>query len=498
MSSNKQKAKSNKSQPKAAAAVNNVLKKEVGLIRSNVRSVSQMASASKLEADIAESLCLPGEEGTSVYRWADAFTTKKTALAHPYQMTVPSFGQAPATYGMIGQFEHLAVATRNPLCSLITYDQNSSGTVANYSIYARGGGGGAPSTAPQFVIDNGDVADVSMTYALAASTYQPHGPALFAGSVSLVPRGRFFWFDVGTTFDVTVTSSQTGGVSVECDYWGPRGFASNYIDSQIALTAGTPQLFHLKLVNQPSGYYSLRIRNATGVDNVTFTVSAMTISVKSSVFCHLASPSLWATVGNIKSIRVLAHSLKMTNTAALISRSGRIAIRQTENGSNWQTYIQADSWSHLVKESDTSNFEAATGCYGFLKPTQPQDLNLLVNHRIDDQYNIVDSFWPIDTTLASIVMVTKVADASAASFVLTERINLEFETVNQFYDTEIAVAEDRVFNNAVNLIRNVPQFYENPLHMGEILNKIGSFIRGAAEGFIKYAPLVTKVASALL
>ncbi len=498
MSSVAKQTKQNKKSNKSNRQNISLKKREIGVIRQSVRSVAKNMGKSTLEAKIAESMCLPGEQGTTVYRWADGFSAKRTALAHPYQTVVPSFGQAPATYGMIGQFEQLVVATRNPFCSLISYDQNSTGKVGTYLGYARGGGTGSPTVAPAFILDNGVDADVQVVYALPQTVYTPHGPALFAGSVSQVPKGRFLWFDVGTTYSVTVTSSQTGKVSVMCDYWGPNGFAANYVDQGIALTAGTPQIFNLKAAGDPSGYYSLRVRNETGVDNVTLTVSSITLSVTSSVFCHLAAPSLWSTIGSIKTLRVLAHSLKITDTAAYISRSGRIIARQFENGTNWQTYIQADSWSHIALESDYDDFEAATGCFGFLKPTQPSDLSLFEYHIINDQYQIVDCFYPIDKSLAGLVMCTKVADAASASFKLVDKINLEFETVNQFYDTEVAQADYRAFNDAINLIREVPQFHENPLHMGEILSKIGNFIRGAAEGFIKYAPLVTKVASALV
>ncbi len=496
-----QKKKSNNTSQKKLAKLEsqteNAVRRELTAIRRGIGS-QVGKSITSLEAKIAESLCLPGETGTAPYRWASIFSNKGTALASPFQIIAPNFAQSPATYGMIGQYETLLVSTRNPLAAIILYDQNSAAKQSNYLLYANPGGTAAPASAVQYVLDDFADHDIGFTYGVCESAYQAHGPAMFAGRVTHNPKGRFFWFDVGTTLTAVVESDTSGKVTLACDYWGPNGFREDYLSQSNVMVANTPITATIKAANVAAGYYSLRVVNETGSDNVTITLSAMYLKVTSSVFRHLALPSLWDTAGSVQAIRFLAHSFKFTNTSGMISRSGSIVARQASNKENWQSYIQSDSYAYLAGLSDTKTFPADKGMFGFLKTTQPSDLDFMRYLVSNSGNEVVDSSWPIDDCLSFCVSVVKVNDSNGSSFTLTPRFGIEFETTNLWYSTGLSEHPVAVYQRALEAVRDVEQFHENPLHFKEVVSKIGNFLSSAVSGLMKYAPLVQNVASALV
>lgn len=477
-----------------------VARREINTVRTMVRANAIKGNASRVEAKVAESICLPGEEGTSSYRWSSPFNAAKTALAHPFQMSPLNFGAVNPTNSELSRYEHLSVLTRNPLCSLIIYDQNAAGATSTYQLFARSGGDGVPSGTVAYLLDSQDSVDIPFTEGDCISgptTYQAHGPTMYPGFVSSNPKGRFFWYDKGTTLTFTIECALAINVALQCDYWGPNGFSSNFVNDQITLVSDEPQTVTLINLGDEPGYYSLRLKNDSNSDEGTIVLSNITYQVTSSCFRHLACPSLAPVIGSIKGIRVLGHSIKLTNTSSQLNRGGQIIARQTPGGTNWQTYISNDVYTHLSQQSDAIALEAKDGMYGFLKISDSDDLDLCQYHVINSESTLVDSKWPIDNPKALVVMVVKVPSQDSASFQMTERMVLEYQTDNLFFDTDVASLPVNLYTSAIALTRDVPQFYENPLHFGEIWNKIQNFVSKAVDGVAKYAPLIGKVASML-
>lgn len=495
--------KQSKRAPKKRTEVNEkpkVARREIENLRRTVRTNARTNNASRLEAKVAESICLPGEQGTSIYRWASQFNSVKTALAHPFQILPLNFGGVQPANAELARFEQLSVITRNPLCSLILYDQNAAGTNSVYTLFGRGGGGGTPTGSPSYKIDSQDSADVAFTEGdctTGPTSFQAHGPTMYPGSVSNNPAGRFFWFDKGTSLVVTIECGLNINAVLQCDYWGPNGFNSNFISGQITLASDTPQIVTVIPTGSAPGYYSLRIKNDSNQDDGIFTLSDMTYTVTSSVFRHLACPSINATIGSVRGVRVLGHSIKLTNTSSLLNRGGQIIARQCASGSNWQTYILPDVYGHLSSQIDAISLGAKDGMYGFLKITDAEDLGLMKYHVVNSEATLVDSKWPIDAPHSFIAMVTRTYDQQSSSFQCTDRLVLEFETDNMFFDTDVASMPVDVYTRALSLIKDVPQFYENPVHFGEIWSQIQNFVSKAVDGVAKYAPLIGKVAAML-
>jgi hypothetical protein len=475
-----------------------VKSREVSAIRLAARASGKAQGSKKIEVAIAESLALPGEQGTRPFRWASEFSTAKTALAHPSQILVPSFGAGINPYPQVGLLEQVTFLSRQYMRSMIMYDQNNGTVSADYSVRYRGGGGGIPSTTATYAIDNGSSTNIQSPYAVGVTpAYMPHGPVLFAGTVKANPAGRFFWLDLGTSYDVTITSSVTGNCDLQCDYYGPNGFTQNYISVNIPLVAGIPLLTTIKALGGAGGYYSLRLKNNTTLDNVNFDVSG-TIKIRGSVFCHLSTPNLWDNIASVRGIRILGASLKYTNTAAFNSKDGKVVARQVGSSENWQNYYSSDSWALVAKQTDYKDFAADNGMYGFLKSTSPDDFNLKMYHSVNLAGVLNDCFYPIDDDPAFIVMVIRVNTQAAASAAISQRLGVEFATTSTWFDTANSSVPADSYAKALTLMRDIDQFHENPLHFDEIVKKIGSTISSIASNVLKFLPYVGEIASILL
>jgi len=470
------------------------LNKEVSKVDKKIKgSISKSSPGIKpIMMDILLGLTVPKEY--PVVRWSSMFSQKASALANPFSVIVSSWGQASQTNNMLAVTDSLACLFRCPERHSIIYSQST--LLKSYNVYFAGGAGGVPATTATLVLPANSPKTAMSVYASATSTYAPHGSTLYAGSVSGSEQ-RFLWCDAYDTYSVTVTPTFTGNLQMISDtYYTGSGYVNAGLGQIFAVTTGTPFVAIVKnssggTPNLTPGYYGLAFACPAGG---SITLTSGVISGTGASFGHRAIPNFDVNAASCEGTRILAASLMYTNTAAQLNLGGDIVMTQTDKGDNWMNYISTDLFTTVANLSSSHPMNLSHGGYGWLRPTETADFEYKTHLEYDSAGRLRDSAYPIDEQGSFMIMVTSCPDPLGAIGYYTIAPGIEYLTNDTYRDVEFASVHYRVYEEAINYLKCLQQFNENPLHISDLWREIKNTISGAIKGFIDYGLPVAKTA----
>jgi hypothetical protein len=178
----------------------------------------------------------------------------------------------------------------------------------------------------------------------------------------------------------------------------------------------------------------------------------------------------------------------------MLNLEGQVSCYQVPQQQHWKDYlIQYDQISS-AKGSQT--FTVREGAYAFLKPTMPEDFDFQSYTRTVGA-QITDSFYPLKEQSAFLVVypVIKTEDGRSGFFEICHGV--EYQTRDVWRNTAVAAADDNDFRLAKNLLKDIPQFYSNSLHIGQILQNLKSVATRGVRFVQKYGPSVLQGANVL-
>lgn len=494
-------------------AQNNTQKKKQKLPTPKVRaqrSKPQEASGMKAAVDaVAMFLCAPGEQGVQSFRWASEFSQNDTAIAEPFRIVEPSFGNLTSgTNPYFDKNQGLGILFRGVECAAILYDQNPDSTNHTYSPVVRLNDGTiAPGTlngGSAFVVNiPGETAVKIITpYAKAVSAYAPHGPILYAGAVTGTNQ-RFLWVDEGDVITVNAGDGVVGDVTWILDRYDATGF-NEYALSAFVTYAGSDIITTIKNAGDPQGYYALRCNNE-GAANMVMKINDIAIGGSGCVMSHLPLPDLEKNLARETGVRVTALSMMYSNTSAVLELGGNISGYQFGPKDDWLDLLTNDVATLIHTKRGSTTIDIRRGLHGYLKPTQPRDFELLSCTELDDLGNLVDSFYSLDNRGAFLAFALTVpAGTFANQGYFTFRYGIEYLTSDTWASIASSEMPDEVFKEALGKLKTLDQFHENPLHIKELWAKIKSgakkvigFISRNGPSIIKGAEQVGQIIAAL-
>jgi hypothetical protein len=231
----------------------------------------------------------------------------------------------------------------------------------------------------------------------------------------------------------------------------------------------------------------------------------------SVVYAHRSLYQLETQFTNITDIKLSGCSACFTNTSNLLARQGQIAGVQLPSMADWRNYLDYSSISSL---KDAWKDEAATGCYGFLKPTDSEDLTEYLHEFVTDKDGgtglsnveqlgaapgLTDGAFIMPPPSGFIVIAANVQiptgtnDTRAA--VWTTGNNGELLTENQWRETHPAAFKYSLIEPGLDALSRFQAFHENPLHIDDIWSWIKDKAAMVVDGVLEYGPMVIKGAA---
>jgi len=485
--------KKNKSAISQVAKVNPSLGSQIKKTKSRVKSALKqmdLFSTPALEA-VARAMTLPISAPPE--RYASEYSSLPTAVANPWSLrNAPAIGSATVSqtnFQGMPNTDGFCAVFRDPQRAAVIYDPNPTALTQTYAIQGVSNVI-ASETNPAFswvvqaAIPNTPIY-LKTPYATASSMYTPHGSTVYAGAIR-GGQGRFFWLDRCNVNAQITGSVGTESCTLSLSKWDGDGVSEDTLFATHVLSG----LTSFTIAVTVSGYYCLRLSNSLQDQNIT--INSLQWTGSSAVFQHLTVQNLSANVGSTDGIRVTAVSLMLTNEASPLNKQGKISGFQEPQGVHWFDFIGA--YSTFASQQGAVTMPIDNGLYGFLKPTQPTDFNMI--EKIDIENGIVqDSYWELESQTAFLMMYWQVTLLVGQDFYWTFCHGLEYQTNDTWRPIQSSDADAATYAKAVESLKIFPQFYENPLHWRQIWEGIKQVASDVVNGVMKYGPTVLKGAA---
>jgi hypothetical protein len=462
------------------------------------RALGGLSGGSSEYAEIVLALTTPKD--SRPIRWTSLYSSMPTATAAPWNILTTPWTNSQTvtqTFTQLPVDTALAFVFRDAERAIVMYDPNPTAKTFTYAIYGVGvvseNAASVPSVVFVMGVDNSGVTTPLKTpYMLGTTPYQPHGPMCFAGAAPRDEMRRYFWLDGNATATSTVSGTVT------C--FGEGAFSGNFLMDLWSENGESLAIGHVGVSNvapgfvlnvPKSGYYAFSFQMVA--ETGTLSMNNLTYSSSSSTFQHLCIPHYDVNVLSVDGIRVISASGMYTNEAAPINAQGKVVGVQLPVQVTWMDYIRGSPISQLTSTGEAATQPAATGIYGFLKPTQPSDFNINTHVQVVDNI-LVDSFYPLGHDSAFLAIGVSITTLAGQDGYFTFAFGVEYQTTDVWREVTISPCSEQLYDAALRSLRPMRQWHENPLHMGDIMNwikKAGSAIVG---GIQKYGPTVMKVA----
>lgn len=442
----------------------------------------QSQAVEQMVKSVIESFALPRE--MCPVRLGSQYGSKGTATAHPFSRETPYFGNFSA--GGTANTDTCLWSFRDPYCAYIIPQACGTGLNGIYSYMAT------------FPVD-GNFFPSRVPYLTYGSGNQVHGPTMYPGRLPDQKRNYFFAM-AGDSFYFQVTVGSPALVFRPFfwldDYELPEGTINVSTG-----TSGGNATFTAPI----TGYYSFDVCAAAGYSgspsavNCNYQIKLTTGVVTGYTFGHKALPDIDAHVSSIDEVKLYGVGQQMTPNASPNNRQGKLTSVQAPAGSSW---YQLNNFAIVSTIEGAIASDVTEGLYGFLKPTQPSDLDF----RTFDDFNVnntgsnflgVDAWFPLRKTSDFLVTAVSITDVLGQDLFFTCSYAFEFKTKNRWYDIEGPIVPSDIVNTAMGILSKLPQFYGNPVHLREIWDWIKNAAQDVGSFLVKAAPYVVAGAKVL-
>lgn len=322
----------------------------------------------------------------------------------------------------------------------------------------------------------------------------PHGPILFAGQA----EGRVgVWIDastdVGTNASLVVTLNAVLPVDAAAcltTYQWNGGRWKFFGTTKIG--AGNAILTQSTITI--SGYYAFTL----GITNwntdagipVTFTM-VLTCRTTSCWAHHYVNHAL-LNLQNIGRNRILGLAFLLQNEASVMNKQGNVVAKQIPAGYDWFSALAGNGagfYNTMFDDDNSRTFLLETGIYGFKRPKGSQDFDW--ENEVDQisvpngaTANLVQStakaYFQIACPCDYLALAAEATAVGAGDCLLTTAVGIEYTTQNSWIDTSTPAISEGAFKLGIATLREVDQFYENPIHLPSIMDAISSGMRTMA------------------
>lgn len=451
-----------------------------------IMSVLQRQGRSRV-AEITNSFACP--EASESIRWTSSFTSNKTAVSQPWaKYDTKLIGESPSP-GLAQLFLFRDLSRHTVILSKALHD-------GFYNAFLKSPGNDEPvanaSWTGQQISDNQNVLVLAAPYWTCSSAWAIHGGIQMAGT----PAGdsgtedRYIWLDAGclVTFSPNLSTGFSAGDSIDffLNKFTPVGIKKATDKVTMTFPGGA-----VSLTVSESNYYSFGAEfipvGAIIAPSAVFRISmGYDFMEDQVVYSHHTAPTLQQNLGSVKSSRMNALSGMFTNTTANIQRGGKVVGNTFGAGDAWQNYSTFDSCS---LRQDSITMSADKGIYGFVKPASPEDFDLTAYWITNAAGTLLDSFYPIQPK-SNFIGITLQVEVTAFSGYWSTNASIEYTTGNRFLDVETSQFQPDEFDEALNNLRQIPVWHENPTHLMQILAQAMNATNRVAKAINKGIPYV--------
>jgi hypothetical protein len=210
-------------------------------------------------------------------------------------------------------------------------------------------------------------------------------------------------------------------------------------------------------------------------------------------------PLLDNKAGTISAARMSAVSLLCTNTTPEMFSGGTIyGVQYTATDSlgdilaNMSSTGAENASEYFTSIDGVFSGNARKGAYGWHRPLGLQcfESKMVFRHRDGQEYGCYNPIQPCGGWLTCFAA-PALTEAETATFMCVATAHVEYETTDIWYEREKATCGPVDWEMASRLLKNTPQWDENPLHFRDIARAITGGVRKVAA----WSPTILKAIS---
>jgi len=516
-----------KTEPPKPAAVRTVV------VRESARPAPNDGAYERSVKDAAAGLMLPRERPNM--RIASAYSTTPTAVATVTAQSILSVDTANEGSPMCVSGSMLYVVGPSLTCAAIEYQPYSGSQIGkDLVVYDTG------SYSEEAVLYDAGTAASASPYADAPFPV-PFMAAIddanefeYACTVQGTrAEPRMIYLDLGT-LDFELTYTDPGATFIPFDYqiWyydganAPRMVAADTVlppqkkgvttgsTKPVPATGRKPKAAHLlrrreiirrrregavlagQYVVLQRGYYWISV----GFDNrpqflentapITFSASWTQLEGESRLM-HKPLADLATNVPAITAACIAARDVTISNLSAVLTLGGGFAASVVKG--TWLSMLaegdanvyvgRIDPYTLLAQIKDVTTMRADNGISGFVKPTSDETYEM--RQFFSEQLNVISDVWsPISSPyLGQLIFGLQVplSGVGLPVFSAMATSTVVYQTDDVWRATAPPTLNWRAFQDAVQVVRDVEQFHENPLHINAIMRDINNVVSGAGK-----------------
>lgn len=471
--------------------------------------VSQLGAERAL---VAGSIVAPRHFGA--IRVKDGYSSNPTAIASVHGSQKINWDTGvnpdPVTSGKryIPQNDWGAFVFRNPLRHTVTYRKNSGGPFTYSAIFDF-----AQALNTQLV---GGGSSTWLQPAGFVGIVNPvHGPVLFCGEddgivgvwIDATPTSPFSLIQLAVAPNVDVNDELSFGI-----YRWVNG-SWDFIDNTPVIPGGG----NSTAINilEP-GYYAVKA-NFDDVDQLRqYSVSWSFISNQEMIWEHRPIPDLLQNINSISAIRILGVSALYKNLASPLNMQGEITIAQVPNTLDWfWSFVATTAWPQqqfypsIFNLAQEHSHRLEMGAYCFLKPNDEDDFDYFEYITYGNQTTSVltiptngltfvnDAHYPLRERSDYMVFAASATNLGAGDGFFETAVNVEYETTNKWINRSPPQVSRQAWEDGVELVGMMAQYYENPLHLSKIMGFLRKIAEVASPVLAAVAPFTGPAAPAL-
>jgi len=219
-------------------------------------------------------------------------------------------------------------------------------------------------------------------------------------------------------------------------------------------------------------------------------VSATLTDTKNVYTVIMPLPDIDSHMQQCQAVRINSGSLMLTNRAPVVNRNGVVTGVQFASGVDILQLFEQYESAKVLSQIGAVTMANDNGMFGFLRPTGTDDFSYI-------------PIASLDFGTPTVVQPTKLTSPFTASrylfmewqsddvgeelhvfpgnnVLVTAYFDVELRTTDQWASVGPSDVSSADFMAAVDALKYVPQFYENPTHFKQIMQKIMGALKSAA------------------
>jgi len=219
-------------------------------------------------------------------------------------------------------------------------------------------------------------------------------------------------------------------------------------------------------------------------------------STGDSHFCHLPMFDINDVIGAIGSMRVNAVSLMYSNDAPLNDRGGQIAANQFAAETSWHEIAVGGAAAVFKANGGSTAINCDKGIYAWMRPAFAEDFEW--NKDIKNEKGLtLDSAFEIVAGNDFLCIYISIQNVPGRVGYFSVGHGCEVQTQSSALIVNKERADLRVFDAAMEDLKNLEQYHENPTHLEDLWESIKSGARAIINGVTTYGPGIIKGAQTI-